>query len=95
MNNLLDKITRNFIFEKQSPSGTDYINSVITKINTSLQKSISSTTKSNLLTAVEDLKKIKSYVIRLEEEIKSIKEENQELVKKLEKVKKLKATKEE
>ena len=96
MPNLLDKITWNFIHEKQSVDGTDYIKSIITKLEVILSKNVSDSVKSNLKTALEDLRKVNLNVIRLKGRVEELESENVELKKKLERLKvKSKSPKEE
>jgi polyhydroxyalkanoate synthesis regulator phasin len=86
-NNLLDKITWNFIHERQSVDGSDYVQSIITKLEVILSKNISDSLKSNLRTALEDLRKVKLNVIRLKGRVEELESENSELKKKLERLK--------
>ena len=86
-NNLLDKITWNFIHERQSVDGSDYVQSIITKLEVILSKNISDSLKSNLRTALEDLRKVKLNVIRLKGRVEELESENTELKKKLERLK--------
>ena len=86
-NNLLDKITWNFIHERQSVDGSDYVQSIITKLEVILSKNISDSLKSNLRTALEDLRKVKLNVIRLKGRVEELESENNELKKKLERLK--------
>jgi uncharacterized protein (DUF3084 family) len=96
MPNLLDKITWNFIHEKQSVDGTDYVKSIITKLEVILSKNVSDSVRSNLKTALEDLRKVNLNVIRLKGRVEELESENRELNKKLERLKvKSKSTKEE
>ena len=85
--NLLDKITWNFIHERQSVDGSDYVQSIITKLEVILSKNISDSLKSNLRTALEDLRKVKLNVIRLKGRVEELESENSELKKKLERLK--------
>jgi len=95
-NNLLDKLTWNFIHERQSVDGTDYVKSIITKLEVILSKNVSHSVRSNLKTALEDLRKVNLNVIRLKGRVEELESENQELKTKLEKLKaKSKTTKEE
>jgi len=95
-NNLLDKLTWNFIHERQSVDGTDYVKSIITKLEVILSKNVSDSVRSNLKTALEDLRKVNLNVIRLKGRVEELESENQELKTKLEKLKaKSKTTKEE
>jgi hypothetical protein len=94
--NLLDKITWNFIHERQAVDGTDYVKSIITKLEVILSKNVSDSVRSNLKTALEDLRKVNLNVIRLKGRVEELESENQELKIKLEKLKaKSKSTKEE
>jgi hypothetical protein len=96
MPNLLDKITWNFIHEKQSVDGTDYVKSIITKLEVILSKNVSDSVRSNLKTALEDLRKVNLNVIRLKGRVEELESENVELKKKLERLKvKSKSPKEE
>lgn len=96
MPNLLDKITWNFIHERQSVDGTDYVKSIITKLEVILSKNVSDSVRSNLKTALEDLRKVNLNVIRLKGRVEELESENVELKKKLERLKvKSKSTKEE
>ena len=96
MPNLLDKITWNFIHEKQSVDGTDYVKSIITKLEVILSKNVSDSVRSNLKTALEDLRKVNLNVIRLKGRVEELESENQELKIKLERLRaKSKLTKEE
>lgn len=96
MPNLLDKITWNFIHEKQSVDGTDYVKSIITKLEVILSKNVSDSVRSNLKTALEDLRKVNLNVIRLKGRVEELESENQELKTKLERLRaKSKLTKEE
>ena len=95
-NNLLDKITWDFIHESQSVDGIDRLKSTITKLEVILTKSISDSVKSNLKTSIEDLRKVSLNVIRLKGRVEELESENVELKKKLERLKvKSKSTKEE
>ena len=95
-NNLLDKLTWNFIHERQSVDGTDYVKSIITKLEVILSKNVSDSVRSNLKTALEDLRKVNLNVIRLKGRVEELESENQELKTKLERLKaKSKTTKEE
>jgi len=95
-NSLLDKLTWNFIHERQSVDGTDYVKSIITKLEVILSKNVSDSVRSNLKTALEDLRKVNLNVIRLKGRVEELESENQELKTKLEKLKaKSKTTKEE
>lgn len=85
--NLLDKITWNFIHERQSIDGTDYVKSIITKLEVILSKNVSDSVKSNLKTALEDLRKVNLNVIRLKGRVEELESENAELKKKLERLK--------
>lgn len=85
--NLLDKITWNFIHERQSIDGTDYVKSIITKLEVILSKNVSDSVKSNLKTALEDLRKVNLNVIRLKGRVEELESENTELKKKLERLK--------
>jgi predicted RNase H-like nuclease (RuvC/YqgF family) len=85
--NLLDKITWNFIHERQSIDGTDYVKSIITKLEVILSKNVSDSVKSNLKTALEDLRKVNLNVIRLKGRVEELESENSELKKKLERLK--------
>ena len=94
-NNLLDKLTWNFIHEKQSPNGIEYLKSVSIKLNKVLDGSLSNENKSYLNTALSDLREVNRYVNKLlgnieelEEKTKSLEEENTKLKTKLEKLKK-------
>lgn len=96
MPNLLDKITWNFIHERQSVDGTDYVKSIITKLEVILSKNVSDSVRSNLKTALEDLRKVNLNVIRLKGRVEELESENVELKKKLERLKvKSKSPKEE
>jgi len=95
-NNLLDKLTWDFIHERQSVDGTDYVKSIITKLEVILSKNVSDSVRSNLKTALEDLRKVNLNVIRLKGRVEELESENRELNKKLERLKvKSKSTKEE
>jgi predicted RNase H-like nuclease (RuvC/YqgF family) len=95
-NNLLDKITWNFIHERQTVDGSDYVKSIITKLEVILSKNVSHSVRSNLKTALEDLRKVNLNVIRLKGRVEELESENQELKTKLERLKaKSKSTKEE
>jgi len=96
MPNLLDKITWSFIHERQSVDGTDYVKSIITKLEVILSKNVSDSVRSNLKTALEDLRKVNLNVIRLKGRVEELESENVELKKKLERLKvKSKSPKEE
>lgn len=86
-NNLLDKITWNFIHESQSVDGIDRLKSTITKLEVILTKSISDSVKSNLKTSIEDLRKVSLNVIRLKGRLEELESENAELKRKLERLK--------
>lgn len=86
-NNLLDKLTWNFIHEKQSVDGTDYVKSIITKLEVILSKNVSDSVKSNLKTALEDLRKVNLNVIRLKGRVEELESENRDLKLKLERLK--------
>ncbi len=95
-NNLLDKLTWNFIHERQVVDGSDYIKSIITKLEVIISKNVSDSVRSNLKTALEDLRKVNLNVIRLKETVKNLESENKKLKTKLEKLEaKSKSTKEE
>jgi len=95
-NSLIDKLTWNFIHERQSVDGTDYVKSIITKLEVILSKNVSDSVRSNLKTALEDLRKVNLNVIRLKGRVEELESENQELKTKLERLKaKSKTTKEE
>jgi hypothetical protein len=96
-NNLLDKLTWNFIHERQVVDGSDYIKSIITKLEVILSKNnVSDYVKSTLRTALVDLREVKLSVIRLKETVKNLESENKKLKTKLEKLEaKSKSTKEE
>jgi len=98
-NNLLDKITWNFIHEKQSPNGIEYLKSVSIKINKVITGSLSKENRSYLNTALNDLTEINRYVNKLLGNITELESENQNLKKEVEslskKIEKAKATKEE
>jgi uncharacterized protein (DUF3084 family) len=95
-NSLIDKLTWNFIHERQSVDGTDYVKSIITKLEVILSKNVSDSVRSNLKTALEDLRKVNLNVIRLKGRVEELESENQELKTKLERLKaKSKSTKEE
>ena len=95
-NNLLDKITWDFIHESQSVDGIDRLKSTITKLEVILTKNISDSVKSNLKTSIEDLRKVSLNVIRLKGRVEELESENVELKKKLERLKvKSKSPKEE
>ncbi len=95
-NNLLDKLTWNFIHERQVVDGSDYIKSIITKLEVILSKNVSHSVRSNLKTALEDLKKVNFSVTKLKETVKDLESENKKLKTKLEKLEaKSKSTKEE
>jgi len=97
-NNLLDKITWNFIHEKQSPNGIEYLKSVSIKINKVITGSLSKENRSYLNTALNDLTEINRYVNKLLGNITELESENQNLKKEVEslnkKIEKAKATKE-
>ncbi len=97
-NNLLDKITWNFIHEKQSPNGIEYLKSVSIKINKVITGSLSKENRSYLNTALNDLTEINRYVNKLLGNITELESENQKLKKEVEslskKIEKAKATKE-
>jgi uncharacterized protein (DUF3084 family) len=95
-NNLLDKLTWNFIHERQVVDGSDYIKSIITKLEVIISKNVSDSVKSNLKTALADLRQVNLNVIRLKETVKNLESENKKLKTKLEKLEaKSKSTKEE
>jgi uncharacterized protein (DUF3084 family) len=95
-NSLIDKLTWDFIHERQSVDGTDYVKSIITKLEVILSKNVSDSVRSNLKTALEDLRKVNLNVIRLKGRVEELESENQELKTKLERLKaKSKSTKEE
>jgi hypothetical protein len=95
-NSLIDKLTWNFIHERQSVDGTDYVKSIITKLEVILSKNVSDSVRSNLKTALEDLRKVNLNVIRLKGRVEELESENRELNKKLERLKvKSKSQKEE
>jgi len=95
-NNLLDKLTWNFIHERQVVDGSDYVKSIITKLEVILSKNVSHSVRSNLKTALEDLKKVNFSVTKLKETVKDLESENKKLKIKLEKLEaKSKSTKEE
>ncbi len=95
-NNLLDKLTWNFIHERQVVDGSDYVKSIITKLEVILSKNVSHSVRSNLKTALEDLKKVNFSVTKLKETVKDLESENKKLKTKLEKLEaKSKSTKEE
>jgi len=95
-NSLIDKLTWDFIHERQSVDGTDYVKSIITKLEVILSKNVSDSVRSNLKTALEDLRKVNLNVIRLKGRVEELESENRELNKKLERLKvKSKSTKEE
>jgi len=97
-NNLLDKITWNFIHEKQSPNGIEYLKSVSIKINKVITGSLSKENRSYLNTALNDLTEINRYVNKLLGNITELESENQNLKKEEESlsknIEKAKATKE-
>jgi predicted RNase H-like nuclease (RuvC/YqgF family) len=95
-NNFLDKLTWNFIHERQTVDGSDYVKSIITKLEVILSKNVSHSVRSNLKTALEDLKKVNFNVTKLKETVKDLESENKKLKTKLEKLEaKSKSTKEE
>ena len=90
-NNLLDKITWNFIHERQTVDGSDYVKSIITKLEVILSKNVSHSVRSNLKTALEDLRKVNLSVIRLKGRVEELESENQQLKTQLENLEKPKA----
>ena len=98
-NNLLDKLTWNFIHERQVVDGSDYVKSIITKLEVILSKNVSHSVRSNLKTALEDLRKVNLSVIRLKGRVEELESENQQLKTQLENLEKpkvkSKSTKEE
>jgi chromosome segregation ATPase len=96
-NNLLEKITWNFIKEGSQPSVHGYILSVMDKLEAlKRSSSMSNSNSDRLATAITDLKEIKKHVNRLEEELEQAKQDHKELQEKFNKLKiKLKAPKEE
>lgn len=96
-NNLLEKITWNFIKEGSQPSVHGYILSVMDKLEAlKRSSSMSNANSDRLATAITDLKEIKKHVNRLEEELEQVKQDHKELQEKFNKLKiKLKAPKEE
>jgi uncharacterized protein (DUF3084 family) len=99
MPNLLDKLTWNFIHERQVVDGSDYVKSIITKLEVILSKNVSHSVRSNLKTALEDLRKVNLSVIRLKGRVEELESENQQLKTQLENLEKpkvkSKSTKEE
>jgi len=97
-NNLLDKLTWNFIHERQAVDGIEYLKSVSIKINKVITGSLSKENRSYLNTALNDLTEINRYVIKLLRNITELESENQNLKKEVEslskKIEKAKATKE-
>jgi predicted nucleic acid-binding Zn-ribbon protein len=97
-NNLLDKITWNFIHERQTVDGIEYLKSVSIKINKVITGSLSKENRSYLNTALNDLTEINRYVTKLLGTITELESENQKLKKEVEslskKIEKAKATKE-
>ena len=95
-NNLLDKLTWNFIHERQVVDGSDYVKSIITKLEVILSKNVSDSVRSNLKTALEDLKKVNFNVTKLKLRVQELESENKKLQTKLERLEaKSKSTKEE
>jgi len=99
-NSLLDKLTWNFIHERQTVDVSDYVKSIITKLEVILSKNnVSDYVKSTLRTALVDLREVKLRVIRLKGRVEELESENQQLkiqLQNLEKPKaKSKSTKEE
>ena len=97
-NNLLDKLTWNFIHERQTVDGIEYLKSVSIKINKVITGSLSKENRSYLNTALNDLTEINRYVTKLLGTITELESENQKLKKEVEslskKIEKAKATKE-
>lgn len=95
-NSLLDKLTWDFIHERQIVDGSDYVKSIITKLEVILSKNVSDSVKSNLKTALEDLKKVNFNVTKLKLRVQELESENKKLKTKLERLEaKSKSTKEE
>jgi len=97
-NSLLDKLTWNFIHERQTVDGIEYLKSVSIKINKVITGSLSKENRSYLNTALNDLTEINRYVTKLLGTITELESENQNLKKEVEnlskKIEKAKATKE-
>jgi predicted nucleic acid-binding Zn-ribbon protein len=97
-NSLLDKLTWNFIHERQTVDGIEYLKSVSIKINKVITGSLSKENRSYLNTALNDLTEINRYVNKLLGNITQLESENQNLKKEVEnlskKIEKAKATKE-
>ncbi len=95
-NSLLDKLTWDFIHERQIVDGSDYVKSIITKLEVILSKNVSDSVRSNLKTALEDLKKVNFNVTKLKLRVQELESENKKLKTKLERLEaKSKSTKEE
>lgn len=95
-NNLLDKITWNFIKEGSEPSVHSYILSVMEKLETLKDSYSSKTNRDRIATSINDLKEIKKHVRTIEQELEQEKNDHKELQKKYNSLKaKLKAPKEE
>ena len=93
-NNLLDKLTWNFIHEGTQPSIRSYLASVMEKLQALKPTSTSDTDR--VAIAIRELKEIKKHVNRLEEELEQEKNDHKELQKKYNNLKtKLRAPKEE
>lgn len=95
-NSLIDKLTWDFIHERQTVDGSDYVKSIITKLEVILSKNVSDSVRSNLKTALEDLKKVNFNVTKLKLRVQELESENKKLKTKLERLEtKSKSTKEE
>ncbi len=90
-NNLLDKLTWNFIHERQTVDGIEYLKSVSIKINKVITGSLSKENRSHLNTALRDLREVNLSVIRLKARVEELESENQQLKTQLQNLEKPKA----